>query len=431
MLKGSGAGAARARPRSSSPPTGSRSSCAATSAGSRTATPRAPHAEARRADAGYTVFAPPPEEEEPVDNPPVVAETRVDIPTATVSDAVMLLDLRNTNALMFRNSGTGAFNMVYRRGDGTIGWVEPQREADALAARSPISLRTTGAAASRSGAPDERSFRHPVRSRRSTPIWSPPTRRRLFQQLAAAAAQARPACRPRTSSPASTRARRSARPASAAAPRSRTARSRACRTSSAISRGSPQPVDFQAIDGLPVDLVFLLLSPPDAGADHLKALATVSRVFRDRQTVAKLRGARSKDALVRPARRRGSARCRLRRAPAARPRISGRSNRSTAPRRSTACSNPRSRSPSRASRGSASRSTPATYHAAGAAHGTLYFKMMDDAAFYACNSMVSDRFLLTTAFNLVFTRPLQGRAGDRRGALGRAASAASSSARRG
>ena len=58
-----------------------------------------------------------------------------------------------------------------------------------------------------------------------------------------------------------------------------------------------QPVDFQAIDGLPVDLVFLLLSPPDAGAEHLKALATVSRLFRDRQAVAKLRGARSKDAL--------------------------------------------------------------------------------------------------------------------------------------
>jgi ribosomal subunit interface protein len=79
-------------------------------------------------DAGYTVFAPAPDEEEPADNPPVVAETRVDIPDATVSDAVMLLDLRNTNALMFRNSGTGNFNMVYRRGDGTIGWVEPQRD---------------------------------------------------------------------------------------------------------------------------------------------------------------------------------------------------------------------------------------------------------------------------------------------------------------
>jgi ribosomal subunit interface protein len=85
---------------------------------------QASHAEAL--DAAYTVFEARPEEEEPVDHPLVVAETRVDIPSASVSDAVMLLDLRNTNALMFRNSATGAFNMVYRRGDGTIGWVEPQ-----------------------------------------------------------------------------------------------------------------------------------------------------------------------------------------------------------------------------------------------------------------------------------------------------------------
>ena len=85
-------------------------------------------AEAEGVDAGYTIFAAAPDEEEPAEHPPVVAETRVDIPSATVSDAVMLLDLRNTNALMFRNSGTGRFNMVYRRGDGTIGWVEPQRD---------------------------------------------------------------------------------------------------------------------------------------------------------------------------------------------------------------------------------------------------------------------------------------------------------------
>ncbi len=45
-------------------------------------------------------------------------------------------------------------------------------------------------------------------------------------------------------------------------------------------------------------------------------------------------------------------------------------------------------------------------HAAGAVHGTAYFKMLDDAAFYAANSLVTDRFLLTTAFNLLFTRPL-------------------------
>ena len=50
---------------------------------------------------------------------------------------------------------------------------------------------------------------------------------------------------------------------------------------------------------------------------------------------------------------------------------------------------------------------PQAYHAAAAAHGTLYFKMLDDAAFYAANSLVTDRFLLTTAFNLHFTKALR------------------------
>ena len=58
-----------------------------------------------------------------------------------------------------------------------------------------------------------------------------------------------------------------------------------------------QPIDFDAVDDLPVDLIFLLLSPPQAGADHLKALARVSRRMRDRTFLAKLRGAGSRDAL--------------------------------------------------------------------------------------------------------------------------------------
>jgi len=81
-------------------------------------------------NAGYTVFGaakPDGEEEEAPDAPLIVAETRVDVPDASVGDAVMMLDLRHTNALLFKNAGTGAFNMVYRRDDGTIGWVEPQR----------------------------------------------------------------------------------------------------------------------------------------------------------------------------------------------------------------------------------------------------------------------------------------------------------------
>ncbi len=82
---------------------------------------------AKLENAEYKVFAAPPEDAEvESDHPLVIAEMRVDIPEASVSDAVMMLDLRNTNALMFVNSASGHHNMVYRREDGSIGWVEPR-----------------------------------------------------------------------------------------------------------------------------------------------------------------------------------------------------------------------------------------------------------------------------------------------------------------
>ena len=82
-------------------------------------------------EAAYTVFAAPDEaiddEDEATENaPPVIAETTADIPEASVADAVMMLDLRDTGALLFKNAGTGTHNMVYRRRDGSIGWVEPR-----------------------------------------------------------------------------------------------------------------------------------------------------------------------------------------------------------------------------------------------------------------------------------------------------------------
>ena len=77
-------------------------------------------------NASYTIFSSPAADEEEASFPAIVAERRVDIPESSVSDAVMLMDLRNTNALMFRNSATGDYNMIYRREDGNIGWVEPQ-----------------------------------------------------------------------------------------------------------------------------------------------------------------------------------------------------------------------------------------------------------------------------------------------------------------
>jgi len=78
-------------------------------------------------NAGYTIFSAPQDSaDEGPDHPAIIAETRVDIPESSVSDAVMLMDLRNTNALLFKNSATGEHNMVYRREDGNIGWVEPR-----------------------------------------------------------------------------------------------------------------------------------------------------------------------------------------------------------------------------------------------------------------------------------------------------------------
>ncbi len=58
-----------------------------------------------------------------------------------------------------------------------------------------------------------------------------------------------------------------------------------------------KPVDFDSVDDMPVDLIFLLLAPETAGADHLKALARVSRVLRDQSICKKLRGSNEKDAI--------------------------------------------------------------------------------------------------------------------------------------
>lgn len=58
-----------------------------------------------------------------------------------------------------------------------------------------------------------------------------------------------------------------------------------------------QPIEFDSVDGQPVDLVFVLLAPDHAGADHLKALARISRMLRDPAVVAKLRGTETAEGL--------------------------------------------------------------------------------------------------------------------------------------
>jgi len=58
-----------------------------------------------------------------------------------------------------------------------------------------------------------------------------------------------------------------------------------------------RPVDFEALDGQPVDLIFLLLAPEGAGADHLKALARIARLLRDSDVARKLRDSRDAEAI--------------------------------------------------------------------------------------------------------------------------------------
>ena len=107
--------------RSTRPPTASRSGCAATSA-----------AEAIWTDIPYRIVAAVAEEEEEVAEdyaPTVVAETSLVLKTMSVASAVIELDTKDSPVYVFRNAGTDTINIVYRRADGNIGWIDPSAVA--------------------------------------------------------------------------------------------------------------------------------------------------------------------------------------------------------------------------------------------------------------------------------------------------------------
>ena len=76
--------------------------------------------------ATYTTFSSNENEAEGGKAPAIVAETQTKVPVLAVADAVMRLELGDLPALLFRNAGHGGYNMVYRRKDGNIGWVDPE-----------------------------------------------------------------------------------------------------------------------------------------------------------------------------------------------------------------------------------------------------------------------------------------------------------------
>lgn len=78
-------------------------------------------------EARYTVLGSPEGDEEVPDDfsPPVIAESTSNLRTMSVGEAVMLLDLQQSGVVMFRHAGHGGLNVVYRRADGNIGWIDP------------------------------------------------------------------------------------------------------------------------------------------------------------------------------------------------------------------------------------------------------------------------------------------------------------------
>jgi ribosomal subunit interface protein len=80
--------------------------------------------------ASYVISAAPEEEAAAADlNPVVIAETATQVPELTVGEAVMQLDISSVPFVLFRNAGSGMLNVVYRRNDGNIGWVDPRQQS--------------------------------------------------------------------------------------------------------------------------------------------------------------------------------------------------------------------------------------------------------------------------------------------------------------
>ena len=379
-------------------------------------------------NAGYTVFQDAPEEEDAGDAPLIIAETRVEHPRcqrvgcgddarpAQHGGAAVQEFARRVRTIWCIAAATGrsagsspraADDDGRRHGAGIVVDVPRHASGEGKCSTSVCMISVICC--------------RPTASFRTSP-W--PTRRQLFQQLGSARGAANSASMRATSPNGSRLANSWGRRDSAAASRCPMRRCRGSTMSSACSSVWRSPIDFRcgrrtarrsglravfatrcrggASEGAGAGLAADARSrvPRQAARRRIEGCAVRAVHARMRPVMLPERRARCGWAQgeARPFPRAGIALCRGADQPAVRIAADDR--------------------PSRASRGSISRSTNAISMPRGAAHGTSYFKMLDDAAFYAANSLVTDRFLLTTAFNLLFTRPLGAGSGHRRRTLG-------------
>ena len=232
------------------------------------------------ADGSAYVLAAPPDEDEIGEDyaPAIIAETRLDIPTISVSTAVMQLDRTDAPVVIFRNPSHGGVNVVYRRADGHFGWVDPAL-ADAPPARRNQPL-TRG----RGSAPDIKVFSMDLsdllKPEAVLPSLHAQSKKQVLQEVCETAGRLTGLGEREIFDTILQRERLGSTGVGhgVAIPHGKL---RSLDRLVGVFARLSRPVDFDALDDQPVDLVFLLLAPESAGADHLKALARIARVLRD------------------------------------------------------------------------------------------------------------------------------------------------------
>ena len=221
------------------------------------------------------------------------------VKTLTVASAVIELDTKDSPVFVFRNAGNGQVNVVYRRADGNIGWIDP-----AAASLKPDHNLLTGTpsggagAAGRNGAKDKNKMdlTDLIEVSAILPTLKANSKKQLLQLLADKAASATGIPEREIFDTIQQRERLGSTGVGngIAIPHGKLG---GVKRITGVFARLETPVDFEALDDQPVDLVFLLLAPEGAGADHLKALSRIARVLRDADAVAKIRGTRDAAAI--------------------------------------------------------------------------------------------------------------------------------------
>src|SRR5262245_41208707 len=257
--------------------------------------------------AGYVIQAVPEDHEEHDEgNPVIIAEAEMPVHEMAVSDAVMQMDLSDRPVVVFRNASHGEINVVYRRGDGNIGWIDPtgplSSKSAAVAQQRTKKARKRGeagdpettATAPRRG--NKMLLTHFIAPNSVVPLLKVKSKKQLLQGLSARAARITGVPERDIFDVLWQRERLGSTGLGhgVAIPHGKL---QGLKRIAGVFARLAEPIDFEAIDGQKVDIVVLLLAPEGAGADHLKALARISRLLRDAAAVEKLRAAKDAAAL--------------------------------------------------------------------------------------------------------------------------------------